>query len=67
MEYKLKFNKDSKPMRNSSVNTVLPTGVLKAWKPNLWQKILYKLKIKRDPRYNGKKINCYQQDEIGHL
>tara|TARA_B110000977_G_C10897361_1_gene423843 strand:- start:62 stop:271 length:210 start_codon:yes stop_codon:yes gene_type:complete len=66
MNNKLKFNPDSKSMRKSGVNTMLPTGVIKPWKPTLWQKILYKFKIKKDPRYNGIKLG-YVMDEIGHL
>lgn len=38
----------------------------KIWKPNLIQLILIKLKIIKDPRFNGKKLNHYLLDEAGH-
>ena len=40
---------------------------VKKWKPNLIQRLLIKLKIIKDKRYNRKKLNCYLLDEAGHL
>jgi len=45
------------------------------WRPNLFQKLLYKLRIKKDPRYNGNildsikndEFNCYQKSEAESL
>ena len=39
---------------------------IKVWKPNLWQRLLIKLKIIKDKRYNGSKLNVHLMDEIGH-
>ena len=38
---------------------------VKIWKPNLLQRILIRLKIIKDKRYNGKKVNPYLLDEAG--
>jgi len=38
----------------------------KKWKPNLIQSLLIKLKIIKDKRYNGKKLDYYLLDEAGH-
>jgi len=42
------------------------TKSIKIYKLNFIQKLLIKLKIIKDPRYNGKKINIYLLDEVGH-
>lgn len=38
---------------------------IKFWKPNLLQRLLYKLRIQKDPRYNGKKNQFLLDDEAG--
>ena len=35
------------------------------WKPNLLQRLLIWLKIIKDPRYNGSKVNHSLMDEAG--
>lgn len=53
---------------SKSVSYIKPsTKILgaKIWKPNLVQRILIKLKIIKDRRYNGNKFNFYLLDEIG--
>lgn len=39
---------------------------IKAETPHLIQRLLVRLKIIKDKRYNGKKINHYLLDEAGH-
>ena len=41
--------------------------VIKCWKPNLFQMIMYKLNILKDPRYNGKRLYKYYADEPGQM
>lgn len=38
---------------------------IKIWKLNLIQKLLIKLRIIKDPRYDGKKTNSHLLDEVG--
>lgn len=40
--------------------------IIKKSKLTFIQKLLIKLKIIKDPRYNGKKMNAFLVDEIGH-
>ncbi len=47
----------------SGLDTKIEWKYVKIWKPNLIQKLLIKLRIIKDPRYNGKKINNYLLDE----
>jgi hypothetical protein len=41
------------------------TKKIKFWKPNLFQKLMYRIGLMKDPRYNGKKTNRYIHDEAG--
>jgi hypothetical protein len=43
------------------------TKPIKIWKPSLIEKILIRLKIIKDRRYNGKKINNCLLDEAGRF
>ena len=38
---------------------------IKYWKPNIIQRMLIKLGIIKDPRYNGKKKKKFLADELG--
>lgn len=49
----------------SGLDTKIEWKSAKIWKPNIVQKLLIKLRIIKDPRYNGKKINSYLLDEAG--
>lgn len=49
----------------SGLDTKIEWKSVKIWKPNLIQKLLIKLKIIKDPRYDSKKINMYLSDEAG--
>ena len=35
------------------------------WKPNWFQRLMYWLGLWKDPRYNGKKLNLTNEDEVG--
>lgn len=62
---KLKFKTRTSDRGNK--DTVLSDKIeLNIWKPSWIQRILYFLNIKKDPRFNCKKINWYEFDEIGH-
>lgn len=39
---------------------------IKLWKPDIFQKIMYRLGIQKDPRYNGSKVDWSILDEEGH-
>lgn len=43
------------------------TKPIKKWKPNLIQRLLIKLKIIKDRRYNMSKRDIYIVDEIGQF
>jgi hypothetical protein len=34
------------------------------WKPNQFQRLMYWLRLWKDPRYNGKKVNWMHIDEV---
>ena len=38
---------------------------IKFWKPNLFQKLMYRIGLMKDPRYNGKKMDWVKYDEFG--
>ena len=38
---------------------------IKFWKPNIFQKIIYRLGVQKDPRYNGSKVDWRILDEEG--
>ena len=48
-------------------NEIKFTKPIKKWKPNLIQRLLIKLKIIKDKRYNSKKHNWHLMDEVGHF
>lgn len=43
------------------------TNKIKAWKPNLFQKLIYALGIAKDPRFNGSKLDYAAYDESSLL
>jgi hypothetical protein len=58
----------SKNMKQwNSIKDMEFTKPIKIWKPSLIEKILIRLKIIKDRRYNGKKINYCLLDEAGQF
>lgn len=51
--------------KGNGLDTKIKWKAVKIWKPNLIQKLLIKLRIIKDPRYNGEKKNMYLSDEAG--
>lgn len=50
---------------SNNANTLLAVGAkIKFWKPNIFQKLMYRIGLMKDPRYNGKKLNRYLLDEV---
>lgn len=65
----MKHNKELKfqPPHNSKgiAKPMLAAGAkIKYWKPNLLQKLMYRIGLMKDPRYNGKKLDGYLLDEV---
>lgn len=50
----------------SGLDTKIEWKSVKIWKPNLIQRILIKLNIIKDKRYDSRKVDRYFLDEIGH-
>ena len=50
----------------SGLDTKIEWKSVKIWKPNLFQRILIKLKIIKDKRYDARKVDRYLLDEVGH-
>lgn len=66
----MKQNKELKfqPPHNSKgiAKPILAAGAkIKYCKPNLFQKLMYRIGLMKDPIYNGKKIDRYLLDEVG--
>jgi hypothetical protein len=51
---------------DSGLGTKIEWKSIKIWKPNLIQRILIKLKIIKDKRYDSGKVDRYLLDEAGH-
>jgi len=50
----------------SGLDTKIEWKSVKIWKPNLIQRILIKLKMIKDKRYDAGKVDSYLLDEAGH-
>lgn len=53
---------------HTDANNVLSAFArIKYWKPNLLQKLMYRIGLMKDPRYNGKKMDWVKYDELGQM
>ena len=61
-KYSERFDNDKSPIGNPETWGKRPVIV---WKPSLFQRFLYWIKLKKDPRYNGTRPHPWLLDEAG--